>query len=68
MGFNALASLAGLAPTCVWDAADQVVHAGLHLYAKIRHYAYSCMHAFRPVGWATGCLASSDGRPVKFHL
>lgn len=34
-GFNALASLAGLAATCVWDAADQVVHAGLHLYASM---------------------------------
>ena len=29
MGLNALASLAA---TCVWDAADQVVHAGLHYW------------------------------------
>ena len=42
MGFDALA---GLAATCVWDAADQVVHAGLHFGMRVCHYAYSCMQA-----------------------
>lgn len=42
MGLNALASLAA---TCVWDAADQVVHAGLHFGMRVCHYAYSCMQA-----------------------
>ena len=63
MGFDALA---GLAATCVWDAADQVVHAGLHFGMRVCHYAYSCMQAC----WlGDGRLARSVGRAsVKFHL
>ena len=61
MGFDALA---GLAATCVWDAADQVVHAGLH-FMRVCHYAYSCMQAC----WlGDGRLARSVGLSFKFHL
>ena len=62
-GFNALASLAGLAATCVWDAADQVVHAGLH-YMRVYATMHICMQA---VGWVTGAWRGQSVCSVEFH-
>ena len=63
MGFNALADAWRPRACGIADAADQVVHAGLH-YMRVYATMHICMQA---VGWATSAWRGQSVGSVKFH-
>ena len=63
MGFNALADAWRPRACGMADAADQVVHAGLH-YMRVYATMHICMQA---VGWATGAWRGQSVCSVEFH-